>query len=729
MFYQRLRLAALFLLLMALPSAYLVSQLTVDNRQEKLVNQSGPAAQRYRQFKQDFGHDEFVIVALSGRDLFDEDVLDDSLLLLDQLQAIPQVESVNGIPAIYRDLFGEEDAEALHEEMTSTPFYQNLLISDDEQVAGLMLQLKALSSVRDRAELVEAIEKVVRVAEHQGFRVDLVGQPIFSVAINRITSQEIGRTFPIAGIAALLILLSLLRSVPAALTVLVCGGLSLLYTMAVVSLIGWSMNLITTSLPLVLFVLAIANGIHVASRYQRTLHDIPERARAMQHTLRELAMSCALSSITTALGFLSLMVANLDAIFQMGIYMSLGILFSLLTNFTVGAWLLMLLRVKPAQGAGHMLGGVLRKRLGFTMRYPRLVIAVFTLLAGFGIAGVFNISSSGDSLQFLPKNHPLTESHRFVSDRLTGLTAIEVVVETPRGWLSQDYWPALEQFSTHIESIDGVKRVYSPLSVLKKMNQWHQGGARQDYALPPSTDSAQEIIELLDSDNRRQLSAYATPDGHRIRVSVLANLRGDAATSQLIDSIEHFSAQLPEPLQANNTGISVQMRALSEGLLTTQLTSFSLAFLLIFTTIGLGLRSRHLVLISILPNIMPMLVIFLLMWQLEIALNTATVMVASISLGIAVDNTVHFLTRFRKQRRGGETPIVAVESTINQVGPSITITTVTACIGFYALLPSAFEPISNLGLLSGSAILAALISNLLFLPAIIALSPAEKQNA
>jgi len=105
------------------------------------------------------------------------------------------------------------------------------------------------------------------------------------------------------------------------------------------------------------------------------------------------------------------------------------------------------------------------------------------------------------------------------------------------------------------------------------------------------------------------------------------------------------------------------------------------------------------------------------------------VMVASISLGIAVDNTVHFLTRFRIQRRRGETPLAAADSTILQVGPSITITTATACIGFFALLPSAFAPISQLGLLCGSAILVALVSNLLLLPAIIAVSPGEKREA
>ena len=100
MFYKRLRAAAFFMLLLILPSAYLVSQLSVDNRQEKLVNQSGPAAQLYRQFKQDFGHDEFVIMALSGRDIFDEDTLDDALLLVEQLEDIEWVASVNGVPVM-----------------------------------------------------------------------------------------------------------------------------------------------------------------------------------------------------------------------------------------------------------------------------------------------------------------------------------------------------------------------------------------------------------------------------------------------------------------------------------------------------------------------------------------------------------------------------------------------------------------------------------------------------
>jgi predicted RND superfamily exporter protein len=727
--YSSLRNSALLLLLLAMPAAWWVGQLSVDNRQEKLVNQSGRAAQLYRQFKQDFGHDEFVIMALSGREIFAWETLDDMLALVDSLEAIDEIASVNGVPVIYRDLFGEEDVEALEYEMTATPFYRNLLLSGDGQVAGLMLRLKELGSVAERRRLVEAIELVAAQAHELGFRVDLVGQPIFSVAINRITSQETSRTFPIAGIAALVILLFLLRSIRASLVVLVGGGASLLYTLAVVSLLGWELNLITTSLPLVLFVLSIANGIHIASRYQRILNEVPDRRLAMQRTQRELAVSCVLSSITTALGFLSLMVADLQAIFQMGIYMSLGILFSLLVNFTLGAWLLVVSGASAASGAGRQLGHWLRRRVDFSMRRPIVVVVAFALVAVAGVAAIGRISASGDGQQFLPEGHPLTASYAFVSEHLTGVTALELVVTMPGGWLQDSYWPAMQSLVADLEALDGVRRVYSPLSVLSKMNQWHRGGDPADYGLPASTVAAQEILALLEGSTREELSSYATADGERIRLSILADLQGEQRTSDLVAAVESSAAQLPHPLTAQVTGLSVQMTALSEGLLATQLKSYGLAFMLIFTTIAFGLRSRHLLLLSILPNIMPMLVIFLLMWSLSIPLNAATVMVASISLGIAVDNTVHFLNRFRKQRHGGDTALQAAENTIVQVGPSITISTVTACIGFYALLPSVFEPISNLGLLAGSAILAALVSNLLFLPATIALSPVEKHDA
>ncbi|MEM7692674.1 MAG: MMPL family transporter, partial [Pseudomonadota bacterium] len=249
-----------------------------------------------------------------------------------------------------------------------------------------------------------------------------------------------------------------------------------------------------------------------------------------------------------------------------------------------------------------------------------------------------------------------------------------------------------------------------------------------DYRLPADRETTAQLLELLEDDSGGQLSAYVSADDERLRVSLLANLEEGETPTTLIRDVQSLTERLPAPLRAHVTGFAEQMKAIAEGMLTTQLTSYGLAFVLIFTAIAVGLRSPSLLLMSILPNLMPMLVMFSLMAWLLIPLNTATVMVASISLGIAVDNTVHFLNRYRQQRVAGDAPVEAAEATILLVGPGITISTITACIGFYALIPSAFSPISHLGLLSGSAVLAALVANLLFLPATIALSARRAAN-
>ncbi|MEM1141162.1 MAG: MMPL family transporter [Pseudomonadota bacterium] len=718
--YPTLRLAAIFVLLLSVPGVWSVIQLEVDNRQEKLVNQAGEGARVYSQFRQDFGEDAFVIFTLSERPLFEEQTLTDMLELAEALEGVSGVEEVTGIPILYRDLFGEEDADALEYELTSTPFYRNLFLSQDMTVAGLMLRLVELPSVEAYNELVAALESVADEARRLGFDVHMVGQPIFSVAINRLTANETSRTFPIAGIAALLILLFLLRSWRATLVVLFGGGYTLLLTLGAIQALGWQLNLITASLPLVLFVLSIANGIHIASRYQRALVEIPDPREAMMQTQRELASSCALSSLTTALGFLSLLVAQIDGIVQMGTYMAIGIVLSLLVNFTLSAWLLVVVGVPPVAGAGRSLGLWLEKRTGFAMRFPVVVVGLFVFIGALGMWSISQIRASGDGLQYLPRGHQVTDSYQFVSDRLTGLTAVELSLDTPGGWLNLEYWRSLEELARSIEDIPSVDRVFSPLMLLQKVNQWSRGGDPAGYVLPTTQPESEGLLELLEEENPGQLRSYVSADGERIRISVLASLSDGETPSTLIEQIENELTALPPDLNAHVTGFAEQMKGLAEGMLTTQLRSYGLAFLLIFAAIAIGLRSFRLLFLSVLPNLMPMLIMFYLMARLDIPLNTATVMVASISLGIAVDNTVHFLNRYRRQSRQSDSA-AAAKQTIRVVGPGITISTITACIGFYALIPSSFSPISHLGLLSGSAVLAALIANLLFLPAMIAL--------
>jgi uncharacterized protein len=712
---------AYFILALCLPSLYLVTTLKVDNRHDQLLSSTGPSAKAYSNFKESFGEDEFIVIALSGKPLFEIDALDTMLESMELLEGIPWVRRVSGIPAVFRDTFGAEDPGALEEEMLSTPFYRGLFLSQDGTAAGIMLELKGLDGPRNRALLVKAVTEAVVPLREYGFRVDIVGVPVFTSAINKASTRDSMIFFPIAAVASLMVLLFLLRSIRAAAVVLTCGGVTLLLTMAGVALLGWKLNLVTTSLPLVLWVLSIGNGIHLVSRFQRVLWVLPKHEDAIAETLSELRFACIFAAITTAMGFISLMVADVPAIRELGLYMAGGMLISLAVNLILGSYLLVQWHIEPIHASGHHMGNRILNIFSFTLNHPARVVSMFSLLVVTAVLGANQVETDSDALSFLPPDSEVVRSYDFVSQNLTGMSTMEIVVDTPEGWLTPAVWSAIDSISSELAKNDIVRRILTPTDFLRKMNQWNHDLDPEFYTLPDSTEDAQALLDLMEDEDRASIERFVRPDGRQVRLSVMVGGTNGNQSEDMIAQANRLIDELPSPLRATITGISERMDVMDTGLVKTLYRSYTVAFVLVFATILVCLRSVYFTLLSVLPNLMPVLSVLTVMAMLDIPLNAATAMVASISLGIAVDDTMHFLVGYRRLREQHESWREAVEDTLRTVGPSITTTTITACIGFFALMPSAFIPIGQFGMLCGIAILVALLSDLLLLPALIAL--------
>lgn len=709
------------ILLLSVVSLYFVTQLNIDNRQDRLLDQSGPEALEYERFLDAFGNDDFVIIALSGKPLFDEDALDAMVETMDLLEDNVYVTDVTGIPALYRENFGEEDPEALEEELTSTPFYQGLFISEGFDVAGLLVQSAPLDTPQAFGELSRHIQASTEPLREYGFRVDVLGGAVFDAAINEITVGESARMFPIAAVASLLVLITLLRSFKATAVVILCGATTELLTLGVLVASGRSLNIVTASLPLILWVLALANCIHLVNHYQRHLAASGSISLAIRETLNALRFSCTLSALTTAFGFVSLLVADIGPIRELGAFMAIGMAISLGVNLWLCPYLLELFKV-PAPAASGQRSGLFFARLSDGIgRRPVPIVVAFTLLIAWGIYSTTQLRAEADATKFLPEDGELRASYDFVAKNLTGMHTLEMIVDTPGGWLNPEYWPAIEEIAADLESMDLVPRVYSPLEFIKKVNQWDHDFDLDYYTLPETQEEAERLVELLSDEDDQQLPRFVTSDGNRIRISVLVNSMDALHFKTVIDRAREHIAGLEAPLSGVVTGMATRMQAMQLTLIMTQIKSFSLAFLLVFISIFVGLRSFRLTLLSMIPNVMPLLSVFTIMALFDISLNAGTVMVASISLGIAVDDTVHFLVGYHRHRTRGLPRPEAVKSTLTKVGPSLVVTSLTACIGFFTLSQSAFPPISYFGLLSGVAIIVALMADLLLLPAIFAL--------
>jgi len=721
--------AAVAIAILCVLAIWPITRLELDNRLNRLLNPEGKAAQEFAKFEEEFGGDQFVVVAVSGKPLFAEDGLVAMVETLEQLEEIPEVANVSGIPAVFRDQFGLEDIDAMEEELTSTPFYYGLFLSPAKSMAGILVELEEPDEPGATGRIVRAIRATAAPLEEYGYRVDFVGQPINRYEINQLSKNESLRTFPLAAAASLVVLLLLLRSVRTASVVVVCGGLSLVLTLGFIGLLGRPLNVVTMSLPLVMWVLSIANCIHVVTRFQHYRIHRPTVRAAVGAALLETRYPCALSALTTAFGFYSLVTAKVEPVQEFGIYMGTGMIISLLVNLILAPYLLILLRARAprwrrSENAGHIFGVVGNQ----VVRFRWAVIGLFACIVVGGILSIPYLKSEPDSAKFLPEDSEGAIAIRHVTKNLTGINSLEILVDLPGPWTTAEYWPILERLANKYEQREIVPRVVTPLDFLKKINQWENDLDPAYYRLPDTTEEAEELVSMLSEEDAPGLQRLVKRDGARIRMSVMTSSQKTNDYLALADEAKQDLAALPEGFSGVVTGTAYRMRTMQMNLMETQFRSFGAAFLMVFICIWVGLRSFRIVAVSVVPNVMPVLSVFAVMVLFEISLDAATVMVASIALGIAVDDAVHLLNAYRRERDQHKEVREAIRHALEAVGPSITVTTVTACIGFFTLGTSQFGPIANFGNLSGIAMAMALITDMLFVPAVVSFRRSQKES-
>jgi predicted RND superfamily exporter protein len=710
---------AVALLLAAALATPFALRVGVDNRIELWLDPAGETADRYARFREAFGSDELVVVAYEGREIFAADALAAQLEALERLEAVPHVARVSGVPAVWRDLFFEEaPPERLRAELLGTPFYRHLVVADDGRVAGLLVETAPPADAVGRRDLVHALDLAVAPLREHGFTVHLAGPPVLNAVLDETSAREALRSFPVAVAVSVVVLVALLRCWRAALAAVACAGLAILLAVGVVGASGRSLNMVTSALPSLLWVLTLSGMIYIVQSY-RGFRTRLDRDGALAAALRETVLPCALAALTTALGFLSLLSASMRPVRELGAFAAAGMLLSLAVNLCVGPLLLRVLRVPGAEPSATRPAAWLRRVGEVGLRRPGPVLAAALLFALGTATSLGRIRIESDPLAFLPTDSATVRAYRAVGERLTGFYTLELVVETPSGWLDDASWPALERLADALAAQPGVARVLSPLDLLKQLGAWSQGGDPAAYALPADGRAAREI--WAEHERAGGLTAFGLvgPDGRSVRLAALVNVMSSSRFLAIRDAAEQALAGLPAPLEGFATGVVLQLVEAQLSLVDTQLRSFATAFLTVFACILLGLRSAGLVLVSMPPNLMPIVVAFAGMALGGIPLDAATVMVASIALGIAVDDTVHFLSGYRRRRVEGLEPAAAVRATTAEVGSAMVVTALVASIGFLALVRSAFVPIRFFGILAGMTMIVAVLSDLLLVPAIL----------
>ncbi len=325
-------LSLLVLVSAVIPACYL-PYVTIDNSIEVWLDRDSPEYVAYRDFLQRYGSDEFITIGVESPEPFSTDFLDTQRRVSERLKAIEGVANVVSL-ADYYDAFRDVPSEWMGAELEDS-FVRGLLLGADDKTAGILIWLTEREGPEARRRTVEAIEAAAAELRQAGFEPHFAGTPLMNVELDRASTRASSTFLPIAVCASVLILVLALRSAGGVLAPMCAVGVTVVWSVGILTWFGRSLNMVTMVLPSLLFVLALSNGIHIASRFAAHAAATATRADAVRATLRELIRPVFLTSLTTAVGFGSLMVSDMQPVADLGQFAAIGMLISLVSNLLV----------------------------------------------------------------------------------------------------------------------------------------------------------------------------------------------------------------------------------------------------------------------------------------------------------------------------------------------------------------------------------------------------------
>ena len=638
----------------------------------------------------------------------------------------------------------DSEAAALLAAARDHPLLVGSLVSEDGQLACILLKVEdGVAKLADVKPVVREIEGIaVEVAAGSpGVRTWLLGPHAYRVTVVGAMVREELRFIPLTALVLSLVLWLLFRSVPGVLIPLLSVGLGAVWTLAAMALTGQEINVINTITATLVLVIGIADAIHMMTRYGQERREGADRPTATRRALVAVGAACLLTSVTTAVGFATLLTADLEILRHFGLYAAGGVMITFGFTIVFVPWALAHAKVDPvvrdpsegieAGERGTLLGRFLASQARLVQRRPLAVALVSLAIAGVFVAGLPRAHVDNYIMEYVPRGEPIREATLLLEEKLSGVVFIDVVLTATGEGPTPFHEPALIAAAAAIEdrvaAADGVQAVASPIGLLRELRYVQHGGVAAGAdrsALPASRAEVASLLLLTEMASDTTL-AQSHLDGERRELRITART-ADLGARHYLEMEQVLLAVLAEeladvPVTGVITGTSQVGYAGIASLVRDMLKSLGWAFVLISITLALLFRSVRIAALSMVPNVLPVLMVLGAMGWTGRHLETLSAMVFSIGLGIAVDDTIHFVARYMAEVRAGRSPEEAVQRTMERTGRAVVYTSVVLMIGFGVLYTSVFPPNQLFAVLGAGVIACALFADLWLLPALLLL--------
>lgn len=726
----------------------------VDASSEPMLPRDDPGEPVYQRAVLDFGDDDVFVIAMEAENVFTRSNLETLRAVSNEILKLPGVRGTESLVDVYAYRWNARDELVelgrfideipsdpakladLRARALGDPLYTKTIVARDGRAAAINVTFAPMSD-DDFVDLGldEKIAAILGTAAREGLEFHVTGRPHVRSRAHHLLIHDMLNLIPIAVLVAVVALWGMTGSVRGTLVPLAANLTATFWVYGAMALVGSDLNLITLVLGPVMITVGGVYGVHVFAHYEVVAAGSADARTAALESLRDTSAPVLISGFTTMVGFAALLMNEIPATSELGAFCVFGVASITVITLTGVPAALALLRLRGADGsdvelysaqtrlaraARRSMESVLGALGRFQVRHARAVLAFWGVIAIAAFSFIPRIVVDTDFITYFLKESDVRRDFEAVNRLLTGAVPIYVVLEgSQEGTFREpDALRAVERVQRRLEALPGVTSVVSVVDLVKLARQALEQGDPAAARIPDTRSEAAELVFLIP---KEKLHAFATSNHSSVNLVLRTDQLGSAALRALEDAIraELAAEALPAGIHADVTGSAIRINRGADGIAGNQLGQMLLTIACILVIVWRVFGHLGLGLLALPTNVMPVINFFGLLGTGIAPLSVPTSLIGCVALGIAVDDTCHFLQVFRKERAQGVSAEAAALHCIVEVGRPMVVTSIMLIAGFLVMLFSSFATLREFGYLTAITMGLCLATDVGMLPALL----------
>lgn len=745
----------LILILIAAFTAFLVSQMQYmrfSYTEANLLPEDHPINTQYNQFLEIFGEEgNLIILGVQDSSIFTPEKfiawnqLAKSFDYLDEVDFTVSIADVKKLKADRKNRKftlepllqalpeTEEEVNEVKEQLfEKLPFYDNLLYNKETGTlqTAMYLNKDIVNTPVRKSFVLDHLEPTIkRFEEETGLDIRVSGMPYIRTMNSQHIIDEIGLFVGGALFITALIFFFFFRSFRATFITLLVVSIGVTWAFGFIGWLGYEITVLTALIPPLIIVIGVPNAVFLINKYQQEIKKHGQQAKALQRVITKIGNATLMTNITTASGFATFVFVKSQLLREFGILASLNIISIFILALLIIPIIYSFMAPPQAKHLNHLERKWMENVVNWMekmVREQRIAIYISTVaVIILGIIGLYQIRVSGSLIEDMPKGENFYNDIKFFEQEFGGIMPLEILIDTKRekGVMKLSTLKRMEKINEEINRFPELSKPVSVVNLVKYSKQAYYKGNPKYYQLPSNQEQSYIFAYTKNSDgNADMLQNFVDSTGQYARITTFMK---DIGTDKMDDIQNRLQEIIDKEFPEERYSVSLTGKALvflkgTNYLISNLVFSLSLAIVLISLFMAWMFRSFRMILISIIPNMLPLLITAGLMGFFDIPIKPSTILVFSIAFGISVDDTIHFLAKYRQELIANKWKIrKSVYAALRETGVSMFYTSIVLFFGFLVFTVSSFGGTIALGGLVSVTLLLAMVSNLLLLPSLL----------